>query len=118
MCSRTYHKWGSRRGKGEEMGSRKKRDRGRGRGRRRKEESGGRRKSKGESEGGEGRERKGESEGGEQAGPLPTPIYSSICHIKTYLAMFVDVLVLCLMSVQEVMFLTSTVGIAAVGNPV
>ena len=80
--------------------------------------SGGRRKRKGESEGGEGRERKGESEGGEQAGPLPAPIYSSICHIKTYLAMFLDVLVLCLMSVQEVMFLTSTVGIAAVGNPV
>ena len=82
MCSGTYHKWGSRRGKGEEMGSRKKRDRGRGRGRRRKEESGGRRKRKGESEGGEGRERKGESEGGEQAGPLPTPIYSSICHLR------------------------------------
>ena len=50
--------------------------------------------------------------------PLPTPICSSVCNIAIYLAMFLDVLVLCRMSVQEEMFLTSTVGIAATANPI
>ena len=58
---------------------------------------------RGEVGGGRGRpkrRRKGES--GEQAGPLPTPV----CHVNTYLAMFLDVLVFCWLSVQEGMFLT------------
>ena len=58
-------------GKGEESGSKKRRDNIR------------------------GWERIRMGESGEQAGPLSTPIYCTVCHIKTYLAMFLDVLVLC-----------------------
>ena len=56
---------------------------------------------------------------GWRASGLPPHSHMQYCmSFKTYLAMFLDILVLCWMSVQEGMCPTSTVGIAATANPV
>ena len=54
---------------------------------------------------------------GEERGDRESKLAPSWSHMQ-YSTYFLDVLVLCWMSVQEEMLLTSTVGIAAIANPI